>query len=252
MEWRDEGIVLSVRVHAESAVITNILTRSHGRHAGLVRGGAGRRARGMLQPGNEVAVAWRGRLAEHLGAYSCELNRSCPAYVFNDPFRLAGLSSTCALSDVSIPEREPLSEVYSGVVDLLHSIGETDRWPADYVRWEISLLRHLGYGLDLSRCAVTGSREGLAYVSPVSGRAVVASVAEPYRKRLFRLPSFVLEGRHTWEGSQDDILAGLSLTGHFLERHVLGPQNIELPQARLRLVDRFYRNSIISSGTVAL
>ena len=252
MDWTDEGIVLSARKHGESAAIVNLMTRAHGRHAGLVHGGAGRRARGVLQPGNEVAATWRARLAEHLGTYTCELAWARAASVLHDPDCLAGLTAACALTDAALPEREPYVAVFANLVHLLQQIEESDQWPADYVRWEIALLRELGFGLDLGRCAVTGVREGLAYVSPNSGRAVTAAAAEPYRDRLLRLPAFVLAGddEGAWDGSASDILAGLALAGHFLENHVLGPQNAPLPAARLRLVDRFSRDTTISGDIV--
>ena len=252
MDWTDEGIVLAARKHGESAAIVNLMTRAHGRHAGLVRGGAGRRARGVLQPGNEVAASWRARLAEHLGTYTCELARARAAGVLHDPLCLAGLTAACALTDATLPEREPHAAVFAGLGHLLQQIEGSDQWPADYVRWEIALLRELGFGLDLSSCAVSGAREGLAYVSPNSGRAVTATVAEPYRDRLLRLPAFVLahDDEGAWDGSAPDIVAGLALAGYFLENHVLGPQNAPLPAARLRLVDRFSRGATISGGIV--
>ena len=48
MEWSDEGLVLSARRHGESATVVNLLTREHGRHAGLARGGQGAKARGLV------------------------------------------------------------------------------------------------------------------------------------------------------------------------------------------------------------
>ena len=251
MDWTDEGIVLSASKHGEAAAIVSLMTRTHGRHAGLVRGGAGRRARGLLQPGNEVAATWRARLAEHLGTFTCELARAQAASVLDDPIRLAGLTAACALTDVALPERESHAEIFAGLKHLLQCIEEADRWPADYVRWEIDLLRELGFGLDLRHCAVTGVSAGLAYVSPSSGRAVTAEAAGPYRDRLLKLPGFVLGDNEAWDGAADDIVAGLALAGHFLERHVLAPQNAALPAARLRLVDRFSQSAAISGGIVA-
>src|SRR6185503_19925024 len=65
MEWHDTGFVLAGRRHGESALIVELLTREHGRHLGLVRGGQSPKLRAVLQLGNEVAAMWRGRLSEH-------------------------------------------------------------------------------------------------------------------------------------------------------------------------------------------
>jgi len=248
MQWSDEAIVLSARKHGETAAIATLITRLHGRHAGLVRDGAGRRARGVLQPGNEVTAIWRARLAEHLGSFSCELVRAWPAALMTEPLRLAGLSAACALVDAALPEREPYERLFESLSDLLGRIDRAADWPADYVCWEVGLLRHLGFGLDLGSCAVTGATEDLAYVSPKSGRAVTARAAAPYRARLLELPGFLAGGE--WDGSSLSISAGLALTGFFLERHVFDPQGTRLPASRTRLMDYFLHKTTISSGSM--
>jgi DNA repair protein RecO (recombination protein O) len=236
MEWVDDGIVLSARKHGESAVIASLLTREHGRHPGLVRGGAGTRARGLYQPGNRVAARWRGRLSEHLGSYSCELARSTAAGVLDDALALAVLSAACAVTEAALPERHPYGRVYQTLDALLDAVAAGDRTlVARYVRWELNLLGEIGYGLDLSVCAATGANDNLAYVSPKTGRAVSLSAGEPYRDRLLALPAF-LAGTGPPGGSlpAGDLAAGLKLTGYFLDRHVLG-LGLKPPQPRRQL-----------------
>ncbi len=183
MEWSDTAIVLSARPHGESAAIVNLLTREHGRHAGLIRGGAGRRTRGVLQPGNEVAATWRARLSEHLGTLVCELERARAAALMDDAPRLAGLRSACAIAEAGLPERDPHREVFDSTVDLLDAMANTPGWRLDYVRWELRLLADLGFGLDLSACAATGVTDDLTYVSPRTGRAVSNEAAQPTTRR---------------------------------------------------------------------
>jgi len=193
MHWRDDGIVLSARPHGESAAIVHLLTREHGRHAGLVRGGQGRRARGVYQPGNLVAARWSGRLAEHLGSYTCELAQSHAARVLDEPGRLAALSAATAVCEGALPEREPHGACFEGLRVLLDAL-TGDHWAEVYVNWELALLADLGFGLDLARCAAGGDNDHLAYVSPKSGRAVSLAAGEPYRDKLLPLPAF-LAGR---------------------------------------------------------
>jgi DNA repair protein RecO (recombination protein O) len=236
MEWDDEGIVLSARKHGESAVIASLLTRDHGRHPGLVRGGAGSRARGLYQPGNRVVAHWRGRLAEHLGAYRCELSRSTAAGVLDNALALGVLRAACAVAEAALPERHPYGRVYETLAELLAAVGEGGGGlVARYVRWELVLLAEIGYGLDLSVCAATGSNDNLAYVSPKTGRAVSLSAGEPYRDRLLTLPAFLI-GAGPPGGSlpAGDLVAGLRLTGFFLDRHVLS-QGMKLPAPRGQL-----------------
>lgn len=239
MDWSDRGIVLSARRHGESAVILNLLTRDHGRHAGLVRGGASRRLKGVLQPGNVVAAQWRGRLSEHLGSYTVELERSAPSAWLDDADRLGCLASACAVAEQGLPERHPYEQLYDGFEALLAALESGhDYWQAVYVRWELGLLDLLGFGLDLSACAVTGGNDNLIYVSPRTGRAVSASAGEPYRDRLLTLPRFLIGG--DTEGAVD-VLAGLTLTGFFLERHLFASKKSGIPPARERFVARLAR-----------
>jgi len=239
MEWSDDGIVLAARKHGEAAAIVTLLTRAHGRHAGLVRGGAGRRARGLYQPGNRLRATWRGRLADHLGAYTCEMAEAVAAGLLADPLKLAALSAACAVAEAALPERETHLPVYEGLEILLSSLADDDEtaWPTVYVKWEMGLLQELGFGLDLSQCAATGDTENLTHVSPKSGRAVSAAAARPYQGKLLELPGFLLKAGTL--GRPDEIVAGLRLTGYFLDRHVFSQRrDPKQPDARARLTDR--------------
>jgi DNA repair protein RecO (recombination protein O) len=236
MEWTDDGIVLSARKHGETSAVVSLLTVDHGRHAGLVRGGAGRRARGVLQPGNRVSAHWRARLPEHLGSLTCELVHGMAATMLDDGDRLAALSAACTIVDSSLPERQPNSETFERLSILLATLKEGGDWAAPYVRWERDLLADLGFGLDLSCCAATGRNDQLAYVSPRTGRAVSLSAGEPYQAKLLLLPGLLLDDDET--GSVEDAVQGLAVTGHFLETNVYSHFNERLPAARRRLAGR--------------
>jgi len=244
MQWHDTGFVLAARRHGESALIVELFTREHGRHAGLVRGGQSPRARAMLQPGNEVAATWRGRLDEHLGTIGCELVRAHAARILDDPGRLAGLTSAAALVCAALPEREPHPQAFVSFARLLETLDSAVDWPAQYVRWELDLLGALGFGLDLGRCTVSGATSDLAYVSPRTGRAVSRTAGLPYHDKLLRLPEFL------WRGTPADeaqLVLGMILTGHFLARHVLAPQSRALPAARFRLEDRMRQAAVAAN-----
>jgi len=246
MEWSDDAIVLSAKPHGEASALAVLLTREHGRHAGLVQGGQSARNRPLLEPGNRVAARWRARLSEHLGSYTLELERATAAALLDDPLRLAALASACALIDAGLPEREPHPALYEATLALFGAL-DGDVWAEVYVRWELGLLEEMGFGLDLTRCAATGSTDNdqLAFVSPRTGRAVSLSAAEPFKDKLLPLPPFLV-GRSA--GGEDEVAAGLALTGHFLDRHVFAQRHVEVPPARARFVDRYSR-SFTRSGT---
>jgi len=236
MEWSDDAIVLTSRPHGETGLVLELLTRDHGRHAGLVRGGTSRRVKPALQPGNSVHVGWRARLEEHLGSFTCELARSRAGELMDSRERLAGLNAFTAVTGAAMPEREAHAPVFLGGEVLLDAMISQDcaHWMTLYIRWEIGLLEALGFGLDLNECAATGTTSDLAFVSPKSGRAVSRDGAGIYADRLFKLPAFLLDSSAE-EPSAQDIAAGLSLTGHFLAERVLIPHGRQFPPARLRL-----------------
>ena len=238
IEWAGEGIVLAARRHGETSAVVQVFTAEHGRHAGLVRGGAGKRGRGVLQPGNRVAARWRARLADHLGTLVCELVRADGAALLERPDCLAALASACALIERTLGERQPHPGLYDATNALIAALIEAPDWAERYVRWELGLLDELGYGLDLGACAATGATADLAFVSPRSGRAVSRAVGAAYADRLLPLPAFLVGGGGA---SPAELVAGLALTGAFLERHALAPHDRGLPPARLRLADRFAR-----------
>lgn len=242
MDWRDEGTLLSVRKHGETSAIIEVFTAEHGRHAGVVRGGTSRKLAPMLQPGAQLDLAWRARLEEHIGSFNVELSRSRAANVMADRAALAGLNAMTALLVFALPEREPHPRLYARTTSMLDLLGQAAAWPVAYLQWELALLEALGFGLDLSACAVTGSVDDLAYVSPKSGRAVSAEGAGEWADRLLPLPPELL-GVVTEDLA--GVAAGLRTTGYFLETalaHSLGDR--PLPEARARLVDRLNRGRI--------
>jgi DNA repair protein RecO (recombination protein O) len=236
MEWEDDAFVLSARVHGESGAIVELLTLEHGRFAAHVAGGASRRMRPFLQPGARVSARYRARVSEQLGGAVLEPAGEGPSSLFDDPMALAGLSAAAAVTAGALPEREPQPGVFHALDSLIGALAHPGLWPAVYVRFEAGLLQELGFGLDLSRCAATGSTDDLVYVSPRTGRAVSRAAGAPYKDRLLRLPPFLLGAQAGL--AVGDVDLGLSVTAHFLEQCVFGPLNRPLPPARIWMIER--------------
>jgi DNA repair protein RecO (recombination protein O) len=230
MEWKDEGVVLAVKRHGETSAIAEILTATRGRSLGLVRGGRSRQMRPILQPGNIVLATWRARLEDHLGNFTLEPLELKAGLLIGEAMRLAALTTLTAEAQL-LPEREPHPRLYEALRVVLDALEVADTWPALLVRWELGLLDELGFGLDLARCAATGTTEDLIYVSPKTGRAVSRSAGLAYRDRLLALPAF-LKGTQAGRPGQTDVVDGLKLTGFFLERHVFGPRGVGAPESR--------------------
>jgi DNA repair protein RecO (recombination protein O) len=235
MDWDAPAIVLDARPFGEGDAIVTVMTEEHGAHRGLARGGGARSRTAIWQPGNLVQARWVARLTEQLGSFSAELVHPAAALAMDDPLQLAILSAVCAVAEGALPEREPHPRVFEGLLRLIALLPQGTVTLAEMVRWEAALLAELGYGLDLTSCAVTGEATGLAFVSPKTGRAVTEAGAGNWSSRLLRLPAFLVGSD---EAAPTDWRDGLRLTGHFLERDAFGHHHRPLPAARQMLYDR--------------
>jgi DNA repair protein RecO (recombination protein O) len=245
MQWQDEGIVLSVRPHGETAVILDLLTRDHGRHAGLVFGGRSRKLRPVLQTGNHIDAEWSGRLSENLGTLKVELRRGFAAEAMADPLALAALMAIADLGRL-LADRDPHPNLFEITLFMLGFLDDATVWPALYARWELALLDELGVGLDLEQCASTGATHDLIYVSPKSGRAVSAEAGEPFKDRLLPLPAFLRRRRPgllNSEATRQAVLDALSMTGSFLASRVFRPREMPGSDARGYLIDQLTREA---------
>jgi DNA repair protein RecO (recombination protein O) len=235
MQWSDEGVITGTRRHGETSLIVELMTAAHGRHLGLVRGGRSRKMQPVLQPGNSVHVTWRARLHEHLGHYTVEPGTLRAARLIESAAGLYGIQALGELLRL-LPERDPHRQLYDGLLTVLDWLDDPFVAGAVIVRFELRLLEELGFGLDLDRCAATGTNDDLAFVSPKTGRAVSRASGEPYRDRLLRLPPFLLSAGPGSAPDARDLADAFRLTGYFLERHVFEPRGLTMPEARASLL----------------
>ena len=236
MDFNEEAFVLSARSHGDTGVIAELLTETHGRRAAYVAGGASRKMKPFLQPGARVIADYRARTSDHLGSARLEPVGEGPSALFEDSMALTGLAAAAAVAQGALPEREPHPGAFMAFEALMAAFAIPEVWPAIFVRFEAGLLEDLGFGLDLSSCAVSGSMDDLVWVSPRTGRAVSRDAGAPYADKLLVLPPFML-GAQAGLG-QGDVGAGLALTGHFLEQFVFHPQNRPIPSARVWMIDK--------------
>jgi len=240
MEWIDEAVVLGAKRHGETSVIVELMTRTHGRHLGLVRGGSGPRMRGILQSGNGVRATWRARLDEHLGHYLVEPANLRAAGFMDRAHALHGVTHLAAMCRL-LAEREPHAAIYDALQAILDRLDDPRAVAPMIARFELDFLAELGFGLDLAVCAATGITDDLVFVSPRSGRAVSRAAGEPYRDKLMRLPVFLRQ--ETAPPSPGDLVDAFVLTGFFLDRHAFAPRGLSLPDARAHFVSALTRDA---------
>jgi len=251
MEWQDEGIVLSANRFGEHDALLELMTRTHGRARGYVKAGMSRRNKANLQVGNRLSVSWRARIETNLGRFTHELIHSPLGLMLGDGNRVSALSAITAVVASTMPEREThegLFERLEAVVALLEETdGDIALWAGALAKLELAILKELGYGLDLSQCAGTGTTENLRYVSPKTGRAVSQEAGGPYKGKLLPLPPFMTEGRLS-DASMHDALDALRTTGYFLDRFVWVVSGKGMPPARDRFLSTLSRLAVSQSS----
>lgn len=228
MQWTDNGFIIHVRPLGESQCIVNLFTHAHGRQAGAFR--LSKKNRGMMQVGQNCDVTWRARLETQLGSWALEPKGVGCATILSKPGPLCALQSACALLYQVLPEGHGYPDLFDAFTHFLSSLSQP-YWIEEYIHFEAGVLSELGYGLDLTQCALTGRQKDLVAVSPRTGRAVSAEAARPYQDKLLPLPAFL---REEGTASYQEKLDGLALTGYFLDNYILVRK---MPPARDRLVD---------------
>jgi len=235
MEWTGDAIVLGARHFGEGKLVAEVFAREHGRYGGVVH--AGRKTLPILQTGNLVHAGWKARLSEQLGFFSpLEMSEPHATRLLDDPIALAGLSSAVALIRIATPERHAYPQLYDALIVLIEAMPQSEIWPALYARFELGLLSALGYGLDLSRCAVTGATENLGWVSPRTGRAATVEAGAPHADVLLKLPRFLVDSDA--ELKSGDVADAFALAGFFLERRLFDVKGEGMPEQRRRLIER--------------
>ncbi len=244
MEWQAEATVLSSRPHGETAAIIEVITEENGRFAGLVRGGIGRRLRPVLQMGNRVQACWRARLSAHLGTFTVEPIKLRAGLALHDPLHLAALRALCDMARI-FPERQAYPRLARAFESLIECLDSPSVWPAVFIRFELAMLDELGFGLDLTRCAATGSHHNLTHISPTSGRAVSAVAAEPYLDRLFIIPPFFIDPLAQVRAA--DLKAGFEITEYFLSKRLYYSMDETIPESRARMLFLLLRDSALAN-----
>jgi len=228
VEWTDTGIILSATPHGERAAVVSVLSANHGRWQGRVNAAQSGAKKAWLCAGTVVQASWHARLEEQLGSFALEPTHHTTAFIFDEPAALLAMEYVARLTADIMPERLPLPVMF----EILHHYIHQPYALAHVINYERALLDTMGYGLDVSSCAVTGTTQGLTHISPNTGRAVCAAEAEPYKDRLLPLPSYWL-GDHA--PSVAELAYAARVTGHFLAQHFYQPPR-NLPAQRTQLL----------------
>ena len=210
MKWNDEGIAVATKRYGDKNLILYLFTRNHGKRKGLTSS--------KFQISDLLHVEWSARLPENLGFFKCELIESSSHHFFYDRLKSIAIVSFSSILEKVLPESEPYTVLYDNFrhfIDIVKYNNES--WQCHYLNLELLLLAQLGFKLDLSKCAVTGSKENLRFISPKTGRAVSQEIGNPYAKKLLPFPQiFHMQNNY----SSHDFQLGLKVTGYFLNKYL--------------------------------
>lgn len=237
MNWTENSIILSVRLFSETARVVTVFNRSIGKISAIFKN-----IKTSVQIGDISQISWRGRSANVLGSITVENITSPLVFALSDAIKIYAIESACTLCIHGIPEHAPHEKLYEYLRRFLLSIRQSNTWLKEYVFFEIGFLSEIGFGLDLSKCAVTGQRENLCYISPKTGHAVIESVGMQYKEKLFSIPSFMLD--QSIEPSYEDIFLAMKITTHFLKMYFYDINNEKLPLSRECLITNIYNKSL--------
>ena len=220
MRWQGEGLLLDVRKYGESSALIDVFTASLGRRIGLLRGAFNKKNKSMIQPGNQLFLTWNSRIEESLGVFKIELIKSRYHRISEERSGLELFNLICVLCSTFLPERVDFDELYQKTIQYIEGEFSTKGKFRKYIEWEIQLLKSLGFGLDIGKCVVSGSKEDLKFVSPRSGCAVSRKSSIGWEKKLLVLPEFLCSSNSVESPSKADLENGFKLTEYFIKKNL--------------------------------
>ena len=232
--WDDEGLILSSINYSETSIILKVFTRNYGVQKGFVRGAKSKKKSNIYEAGNLVSISFKSRTEDMLGIFLVDLMKPSPLLYLNDLKRFSCIISVINLLEFSLLESEPETELYFYSKNLINKIFSYEEgWIEEYIRWEVFLLKKIGFGLELSKCILSNKKTNLSYVSPKSGCAVNKEAGKPWEKKLLELPKFLISDN---KANRSDLRKGFKITTYFLTKFANSIDKI-LPFTRSNFMD---------------
>lgn len=230
VEWVDEAIILDNKKYNENSNIVTIISKNYGLYSSILKYPFSQANRSIFQTGNIIRVYWKARLSEQMGNFTGELEKGTNSDLFHNKLGIFAINTAAYIIKNSFLERTEEKDVYNKLYQLIINISKNKKIKLNYLYLEEAILKNSGYSLDYSKCAVTGSRRDLYYLSPKTGKAVCKEVGLPYADKLFILPHFFINREE--DITEEELLKGFKITGYFIEKHILFPKNLYLPETR--------------------
>lgn len=192
MKIASEGYIVAIKKIQEKGLILNIFSKEHG----LVSGYSRFNSKQPFTHGSFGNFTFKSRLAEHLGNLTFEPSKEHLSKVIYCPTKsrlfLLALDSIATFLEAGEPHHSIFDALENFFAKVTHKAEAIDDI-ANYLRFEYQLLQGIGYGLDFSQCAVSGSSDELSFISPKTGAVVSHSVGAPYQDKLLKIPALYFQ-----------------------------------------------------------
>lgn len=227
MNIKDIGVIIAKKPLKENTFIITVFTQNHGLYSGVIKESS-KKSKSIYQEGNLVDFFWQARLHEHIGLARCELIKAYSGLILYDKTKLYAFNSIISLIKLSFQEREAHSVFFAFLLEYINNLVQNFSFQ-DYISFELVMLAESGYELSLDKCAVSGKKQDLKYVSPKTGRALSQEIGEPYKDKLLALPKFLTSNSQiiTLEEKKQAFI----LTSYFFNRYFFNNKDSDARRA---------------------
>ena len=225
MIWCDRGFLLTKIPFQENSIIANFFTCKHGKTAGIIYGATSKKIKNYLQNGNELYLEYHSKNDNSLGYFKIEIMNPLTSKYFSDKKKLNCIVSMLELIKILTVDGQENQKIYN-LINEFFKILNNRNWEIDYVYWELSLLKFVGFDLNISEyCKYEIIKNEKKYFIENSSKKII-------------VPNFLIENDKE-NITNRDIFDSLNLISEYLKKNILIPNNISFPFSRNNFIKYF-------------
>jgi DNA repair protein RecO (recombination protein O) len=223
MNWDDSAYLISKNKYSENSIIAEVFTENHGKISGIIFGGTSKKIKNYLQIGNKIYVNYNSKSVTRIGYFKIEILKALTPLYFDENQKLSCITSAMHLIKLLTAEAQSNKEIFK-LIDKFFKILTSDNWIQEYIFWELELLKLLGYDLELKTMAEKEivDSEVKYYVKSSSEKKII--------------PNFLIDENNI-DVNLKNLLKGLKLVSDYLEKSILKPNNLNLPNSRTHFIN---------------
>ena len=223
MNWDDSAYLISKNRYSENSIIAEVFTENHGKISGIIFGGTSKKIKNYLQIGNKIYVNYNSKSVTRIGYFKIEILKALTPLYFDENQKLSCITSAMHLIKLLTAEAQSNKEIFN-LIDRFFEILTSDNWVQKYIFWELELLRLLGYDLELKNMVEKEiiDNETSYYVKSSTEKKSI--------------PNFLID-ENNMDVNLKNLLKGLKLVSDYLEKSILKPNNLNLPNSRTHFIN---------------